>query len=96
MANIKNFSLNKLPAKPGLGGFSNKSRAGITSISRQMKSTSAFRQFGGTVSHTKNNERSGNIYTGINAAIKNKPDSSSKTVDGKTNPRPNPNFKPKI
>lgn len=66
--------------------------SGITSIARQTGRTSAFRQFGDSVSHTAQNERSGKIFSSISRAIKNR----STNPETKTLPKTNQNFKPKI
>lgn len=80
--NIPPLRIPRSPSKP----------AGITSIARQTGRTSAFRQFGDSVSHTAQNERSDKIFGSISRAIKNQ----STNPEIKTLPKTNQNFKPKI
>lgn len=60
----------KIPAKPGLVSFFGKNKLPGSSIKKP--TTSAFHQFGDSISQTKNGERSGKIYGSINSALKNK------------------------
>ena len=94
MPGLKNISLStlKLPSKSSLGASSNRAKPGISSIAHQNRSASSFHQFGDTVSHTQNNERSGKIFGSISRAIKNK---NNPEQPHNTTPL-NQNFKTKI
>lgn len=91
-------TLPTLPSRPrpstGVGNFSNKPH-GITSIARQTGKTSAFRQFGDSISRTEGNDRSGKIFGSISRAIKNKTTSDPTLPTNKNNPL-NQNYKPLI
>jgi hypothetical protein len=96
---MKNLpSLPTLPMRSlsgrSINSFSNRPR-GITSIARQTGKTSAFRQFGDSVSHTQTNERSNKIFGSISRAIKNKTEPKSNTSANKNNSI-NQNYKPVI
>ena len=58
--------------------------------------TSAFHQFGDTVSRTQNGVRPDKIFGSINAAIKNRRSPDLKPKDSPSKPRVNSTFKPVI